>query len=697
MRNKSKSMLSLRGSVATAAIAFLLLLLACGDDTTEVVTQTVPNYIDIVAEESDLPECTEDNEGEQVLVKGEVAARTCVDGEWTAAFAPGGRDTIYLKSEKMDCYTKELADKQGVKIICDGDSVGVLLNGGTGAQGDKGDAGAGCSLVPLDSVTMRLVCGVDTMTVYLGLPPDTAKANPVAEIDSEKIPVSFDSLEGYVQYGESFSNATVRLYGLGDGRTLRRSGGFYTSDTGNRLGYYKFLGSEFSSQYVVLDVEGKYYIAMDEYVSSEPIRLRALADLTGNNSVNVNVLTELEFDRANYLVTHEGMTVKQAKKQAQSEVFEYFYIDAKDFDVSERLNYFGESDADAALYAVSIMVMLAEGNYGDRYTFVKEFATAIETTGKWNGDASNAGKVHIADEMLKQDLQYVRALSEKYQKGKVIGNFEKYIENFIEKIYAMEPCGEGNESEQRVVNNEYSRFHGQAFICHGGLISQESKNAFTNPEIDYGWTVDLRDRHAYRTVTIGEQTWMAENLNFGYNIYVVPENGISSCLKEDCDVYGRSYSWSAAMDSAGVYSTNGKHCGTQWRCLPVHPVRGICPQGWHVPDTTELRTLIDAVGGTQNAGRVLKSAGGWINMAGVGENGIDSVGFSLLPTVVVSQESPDEDQILGHVWSATECHENCLDENRGWDYFMGVDNHSGRATISEGSRDSDYPVRCLKD
>ena len=667
MRNKSKSMLSLRGSVATAAIAFLLLLLACGDDTTEVVTQTVPNYIDIVAEESDLPECTEDNEGEQVLVKGENTARTCIDDEWTAAFAPGGRDTIYLKSEKMDCYTKELADKQGVKIICDGDSVGVLLNGGVGAQGEKGIDGAGCSLVRLSETSVRLFCGGDSTTIFLGLPLDTMKADStkgcvmtridslsvrlvcdgdsltlyeqVATIDSEKISVSLDSLGGLVQFDTSFERgAVVQLYGLGDGRALRKSGVIFTNEVDYPKESYKFLGFELPSQYAVLDVEGRHINVFGHSYTYVPFSLRALVDLTGKTSANVNLLTELEFDRANYLVTHEGMTVKQAKKQAQSEVFEYFDIDSKDFDVSEHLNYFGESDADAAMFAVSVLVLLAEEKVGASNTFMQEFVTAIETTGKWSGNDADSKKARVADAMLEADMPFLRVVFEKRKGGKVIGNFEKYIENFIEKVYAMEPCGEGSESEQRVVNNENSRFHGQVFKCHGGFITQESKNTFTNPEVDYDWMVDLRDRRAYRAVTIGEQTWMAENLNFMYDAFVAPANGRSRCLKQDCDVYGRSYTWAAAMDSAGVYSTNGKHCGSGTTCSPVYPVQGICPKGWHVPDSTELRTLVDAVGGPERAGRVLKSTSGWINESGDGENGIDSVGFAVLPVHVGSGE-----------------------------------------------------------
>ena len=693
---KNKPALSLRGSIATTAIASLFLL-ACGDDTTEVIAQSGQNHIGIVAEESDLPECTEDNEGEQVLVKGEVAARTCVDGEWTAVFAPG-RDTIYLKSEKMDCYTKELADKQGVKIICDGDSVGVLLNGGTGAQGDKGDKGidgAGCSLTQLDSVMARLVCGVDTMTVYLGLPPDTTKVEPVAEIDSEKIPVSIDSLVGVVQFGSFSSNTLVQLYGLGDGHALRMSGGTYTS-TSDGDGNYKFRGFEFPSQYAMLEVEGKYANMCYYDLSSNPIHLRAIVDLTGRTSANVNVLTEMEFERVNYLVNHEGMATKQAKKQAQSEVFAQFYIDSKDFGASETLNILGESDADAALLAVSILLQTGDGIDGHLMAGVEELApklaAVMETTGTWSGEEADARKALIADLVLGVDMTYTRKYIESWKKSGSIGNFEKYIENFIEHVYAMEPCEDGSESEPRVVNNEKSRYHGKVFHCHEGLPTVESKNSFTNPEIDYGWMVDMRDRHAYRTVKIGEQTWMAENLNFNYRTYpyYYSVRYIGKCLKNDCDVYGRGYIWSVVMDSASV---NSAYCGGGRLCSP-NPSQGVCPQGWHVPDTTELLTLIDAVGGTQNAGRVLKSAGGWINMAGVGENGIDSVGFSLLPTVVVSQESPDEDQILGHVWSATYCSENCVFNGA---YYIRVDSQSSFAVGSEGTLGFELPVRCLKD
>ena len=698
---KNKPALSLRGSVTTAAIACLLLLLACGDDTTEVISQSGQSYIEVVAEESDLPECTEDNEGEQVLVKGEVAARTCVDGEWTDAFVPG-RDTIYLISEKITCYTKELADKQGVKIICDGDSVGVILNGESGAQGDKGDKGdkgadgAGCSLEQLDSVTARLVCGSDTMTVYLGLPADTAKTVPTDEIDSEKIPVSLDSLVGYAQFGRDFSNLDARISGLGDGYSIRRSGGFYTNDVSSSDGYYKFRGFDFPSQYAMLEVEGKsenfFRAAMFGMSSGHvfSIRLRAIVDLTERTSANVNLLTEIEYDRVNYLVAHEGMTISQAKKQAQLEAFEQFYIDAKDFDASETLDMWGESDADAALLAVSAMVnlttseMLAKTIGLDR--LLSDIESAIKITGKWNGGQV---KAELADQLMELGLSKIRDYVEWGRSGKV-GNFEKYIKNFIEQVYAIEPCGDGSELEQRIVNNEKSANHGKTFHCHEGILTKESKNTFTNPEIDYGWMVDMRDRHAYRTVKIGDQTWMAENLNYEYKVrnviaqtlYVYVPYG-NACGADSCEVYGRYYTYAAAMDSAAVFSDNAKGCGYDVECTIKTPARGICPEGWHIPTGDEWRALYSAMGESPYAMQA-KGFDGW-------PDATDAYGFSALPAGGYMRGAFYDVGGLARFWGATEFTEY---DNHTADYwYLRADG----ATCGLASEDFALSVRCIKD
>ena len=152
---------------------------------------------------------------------------------------------------------------------------------------------------------------------------------------------------------------------------------------------------------------------------------------------------------------------------------------------------------------------------------------------------------------------------------------------------------------------------------------------------------DERDGQTYRTVKIGTQIWMAENLNF--------KVGNSACYddeKSNCTKYGRLYTWGAAIDSVGKYGENAKGCGNGEHCTPIPPVRGICPEGWHLPDTIEWRVLIDVAGGEDDAGKALKSKSGWKNDG----NGTDEFGFSA--TTATAQMNSDSRHSLSAAGSA---------------------------------------------
>lgn len=73
--------------------------------------------------------------------------------------------------------------------------------------------------------------------------------------------------------------------------------------------------------------------------------------------------------------------------------------------------------------------------------------------------------------------------------------------------------------------------------------------------------LDLRDSQEYRTVVIGTQTWMAENLNYAYLEPAGYQDSSSWCYKNErdsCSKYGRLYYWGAAVDGAGIFGSNGK-------------------------------------------------------------------------------------------------------------------------------------------
>ena len=142
----------------------------------------------------------------------------------------------------------------------------------------------------------------------------------------------------------------------------------------------------------------------------------------------------------------------------------------------------------------------------------------------------------------------------------------------------------------------------------------------------YETFVDTRDGQVYKMVTIGTQTWMAENLNYATDSShcMIDEGVVEYCG------YGRYYRWSDAIDTAGRFSTDGvgcgygsyaKGCATLWS---NNTIRGVCPQGWHLPDTSEWRTLFDYAG-TPSALLKQKLSSSYL------DEGTDAYGFSAFP------------------------------------------------------------------
>ena len=112
----------------------------------------------------------------------------------------------------------------------------------------------------------------------------------------------------------------------------------------------------------------------------------------------------------------------------------------------------------------------------------------------------------------------------------------------------------------------------------------------------YGELIDERDGQVYKTIKIGEQTWMAENLNFAYALPTSKKDSSHTNNKpESRDKYGKLYRWSIAMDSAAVFSLDGKECGNGVNCgsQPSKGVRGVCPENWHIPNETDTKNIID--------------------------------------------------------------------------------------------------------
>lgn len=192
---------------------------------------------------------------------------------------------------------------------------------------------------------------------------------------------------------------------------------------------------------------------------------------------------------------------------------------------------------------------------------------------------------------------------------------------------------------------------------------------------------DLRDSQSYKTVVIGSQTWMAQNLNY--------KTANSFCYNDStkyCTKYGRLYTWASAMDSIGIWSTNGKGCGNGITCSRTYPLRGACPFGWHLPTRDEFRTLFTAVGGQSTAGVKLRSINGWDS-----DVGTDLYAFSALPAGLKNLDGNYSGQGNNvHFWSSTEDSQSLV-------YFVYMISGQDKVNLVNGYKHSGQSVRCIKD
>jgi len=215
-----------------------------------------------------------------------------------------------------------------------------------------------------------------------------------------------------------------------------------------------------------------------------------------------------------------------------------------------------------------------------------------------------------------------------------------------------------------------------------GIIAILDTSAFAAVTGDSGTFTDSRDGQMYRYVKIGNQYWMAQNLN--YRNTFGEKDTIGLCyehLASNCAAYGRIYHWDDAM--AGASSSNAIPSGVQ----------GICPSGWHVPSDTEWGTLVAYVG-SDSARIKLSSASGGSNCDGCSwakGHGTDKYGFAVLPAGAYYDDA--EFHGLGGDTFFWTSFENC--PVCAWYRYFG----SGAATVSGGNskyyRSNSFSLRCL--
>ena len=295
--------------------------------------------------------------------------------------------------------------------------------------------------------------------------------------DAGVVAIKDRDIAGVSQKGPFVTGSAVTVQEL-DGITLKQTGKSFKGTIKSDKGDFAIKDINLSSQYAILEASGYYRDEISGKKSTGTVTLYALTDLSNRKTVNINLLTHLEYERVKYLVTQKKKSIAEAKAQAANEILSSFDINGE-FAESEDLNIFESGDGNAALLAVSVL-MQSDVDVAGLTERMGEFSVAIAEGGSWD-DADT--KVAIADWAcdtdLKGTLANVRKNIENWKYADTIPAFEKYVTNFWWNNYGLGACNSKRENETKRNINKLSKLYNEYFVCEKGrwVIPVEEKSS----------------------------------------------------------------------------------------------------------------------------------------------------------------------------------------------------------------------------
>lgn len=208
-------------------------------------------------------------------------------------------------------------------------------------------------------------------------------------------------------------------------------------------------------------------------------------------------------------------------------------------------------------------------------------------------------------------------------------------------------------------------------FCLNGML-------YSNAE----YFLDARDNHVYRYAVLGKgnsaRIWMLENLNYELN-----DGEQSWCYKNtsvNCEKYGRLYTWAA------VLNRSEEECGYSKKCDVSNPVRGLCPEGWHVSTKEEWQMLFKLEKEDDSAGAMLRAVTGWQK----GVAGTDNLGFGVYPGGYYEESNFYGEGTTALFWTS-----NFVNSSSAQSYGMTYD--SKDVTYDAVDKDLGLALRCVMD
>ena len=431
-------------------------------------------------------------------------------------------------------------------------------------------------------------------------------------------------ISGAAQKGPLVKGSDVVLRETSAEGNLEPTGREFHTTTVNDKGEFQFGDLDLESQYALLSAEGYYAHEYDGERSKCSMRLDAVTNLNNRNTANINLLTHFEYKRVLKLVG-EGKSFAEAKKQASREVLGAFGVELN-VSAAEDLNIFNTSEGDRTLFNISLLIdNRHDWNYSDvgeedcqkLQDYLDGFANDFADDGELSDSIMQtiAGEAYLVADMYSR-MEYIDEDDMRDKEKADPGSYDDLV--VMKKEYEfskfvllhhleIDACTENRWGEYRAFHKPiqvYDYDAGETIILDSGYVLCDgfAWKIRTKGYIDSltmvfdhenGTMTDPRDGRHYKTISFEYEgkryEWMAENLMYGVAPVTRTKGG-----RVDRSQPG-VYSWAEAMRLNEGYMTRFVREGL---IDSLH--QGICPDGWHVSNSEEWKTLLDYVDGNPN-------------------------------------------------------------------------------------------------
>ena len=682
-----------RFGLPVALVAAGTLFVACGDESTSELVKA-----ESYASSEDLPKCDNSYKGYFAVIPSKSEVYVCSETEkdgakawnWTAV---GGSAPVVATPE-LDCKAEELKDKSGFKLVCNGDSLAVIKNGAKGEKGSDAEVSEATAEVPCsvenleDGSGVKITCGDKSVEVKNGKPGESAESGdkpvtPETLKDDNACTVINAGLDVIVYDCGTGIGYTVQAEGTDfpTWKGLSQSDRLYEESFGRRAYIEPLAIWSENSEMGTIQWEGVEVEAVDGSQTVAPsgsdiiLVMPPMIESLGKNygfkgKATLSVEKDMDFIEAmetTYPIV--GLSYEFTDSKTVSADWGGFCLTYSS-DTEMKILIGGD------MFPMSAAVPATAGQEKtvnipwNKFAFVAADLYPDAPSGEaflrmiFGDTGDEIGPVY--DDELSGISKVDFAVVESFKKGTYENTFGIY------EFGAYGKCS-GNTIKKLKADVE----------------ALKKDSIFTDPN---------NESIVYKTVTIGNQTWFAENLKVKPVSETASAAGagetekLYACLdgEETCNVVG--YTWDVAM---------GNLDGSEFEIDEVElPVQGLCPEGWHVPSSYEWRNLMIAVskkyadeiyGSAAGmfappydevfAANVLFSQEGWPE----GNAGWNLVGFDLKPTYGVA------DGYWGYFWTSDSYGDDAAAIYAGTDmYFNYIDD------AEELSKQESAPVRCVR-